>query len=99
MATFGRLLEGEEDELVGFEPSLVKIEDAEEAAAIGRTHNANAVFTGDPERRVPGTVFEISDAELAAADSYESTAHYERISTVLGSGKEAWVYVHNRPRS
>ena len=94
MSTFGRLLKGQTDELVGFEQSLVEIEDPEKRTATGQTHHANAVFNGDPASRVSGTLFEISDAELAAADEYEKPARYERISTVLSSGKRAWVYVH-----
>lgn len=39
-------------------------------------------------------VFEIADAELAAADEYERTAAYTRIAATLASGKQAWVYVH-----
>jgi gamma-glutamylcyclotransferase (GGCT)/AIG2-like uncharacterized protein YtfP len=41
---------------------------------------------------VSGVVFEISDAELAAADQYEHTAGYARIAVNLASGKQAWVY-------
>jgi hypothetical protein len=41
-----------------------------------------------------GTLFALTDAELAAADAYERTAAYERIAVVLASGKHAWVYVH-----
>lgn len=95
MSTFGRLLSGQKDELVGFEQSLVEIEDPKERTATGKTHHANAVFNGDLASRVRGTVFEISEAELVAADRYEAPAHYERISTVLASGTEAWVYVHS----
>jgi hypothetical protein len=38
-------------------------------------------------REISGTVFEITDAELAAADLYEQFAAYERISATLASGK------------
>jgi gamma-glutamylcyclotransferase (GGCT)/AIG2-like uncharacterized protein YtfP len=79
-ATFGRLLEGEHDTLVGFKPSTA------------RSH-ANVTFTGQPEDRVPGVVFELTDAELAAADIYEQRASYARVAAVLASGKQAWVYV------
>jgi hypothetical protein len=44
---------------------------------------------------VSGTVFEISDAELASADRYEMSA-YCRVAAVLASGKRAWVYVDAR---
>ena len=95
LATFGRLLHGQRDELPRFEPSLVKIEDSELVATSGKTHHANAAFTGRSDSRVTGTVFEITDAELAAADRYERLAAYTRIAAVLTSGKKAWVYVHD----
>ena len=93
-ATFGRLLHGHRDELPGYEPSLVEIEDPRQAAAAGRTHHANVIFNGRAGSRVPGTVFEVTDAELAAADEYERPASYERVAVTLASGKQAWVYVH-----
>jgi gamma-glutamylcyclotransferase (GGCT)/AIG2-like uncharacterized protein YtfP len=94
LATFGRLLHGQRDELTQFEPSSVRIEDSQAAGAAGRTHHANVTFNGRNDSRVGGTVFEVSDTELAAADEYEQRAAYERIATVLASGKQAWVYVH-----
>jgi gamma-glutamylcyclotransferase (GGCT)/AIG2-like uncharacterized protein YtfP len=45
---------------------------------------------------VSGTVFDVSDAELAAADRYEQAATYVRIAAVLASGKQAWLYVDAR---
>jgi gamma-glutamylcyclotransferase (GGCT)/AIG2-like uncharacterized protein YtfP len=94
LSTFGRLLRGQGDELPGFESSLVPIEDAQVVATSGRTHHANATFNGRRDSRVSGTVFEITDAELAAADRYEQVAAYIRVAATLASGKEAWVYVH-----
>jgi len=95
LSTFGRLLNGERDELPGFEPSLARILDPSAAAAAGRTHHANVTFKGD-DSRVIGMVFEVTDAELAAADTYERAAGYRRIAAVLASGKQAWVYVAAR---
>lgn len=92
-ATFGRLLEGHPDELAGFAPHLVPVDDPEEAAS-GQTHHANVVETGSDLDRVPGVVFEISEAELAAADDYERDAAYTRMAVVLTSGAHAWVYRH-----
>jgi gamma-glutamylcyclotransferase (GGCT)/AIG2-like uncharacterized protein YtfP len=91
--TFGRLLHGQRDELPGFEQSLVRIEDPQIVAASGKTHHANATFNGKDDSCVSGTVFEITDAELAAADQYEQTAAYKRIAVTLASGKQSWVYV------
>ena len=96
LSTFGRLLQGQRDELPGFEQSLVRIEDPQEVAACGRTHNANVTFNGRNDSRVSGTVFEVTDTELAAADRYEQPAAYKRIAATLASGKRAWVYLHAR---
>jgi gamma-glutamylcyclotransferase (GGCT)/AIG2-like uncharacterized protein YtfP len=92
LSTFGRLLHGERDELPQFEPSLVAIGDPRMVAALGRTHHANVTFNGRHESRVSGTVFEITDAELAATDRYEQPAAYARIAVTMASGKQAWVY-------
>ncbi|MCH8537352.1 MAG: gamma-glutamylcyclotransferase [Alkalimonas sp.] len=40
---------------------------------------------------VVGTVFEITDAELAQADDYE-VADYVRINATLKSSTECWIY-------
>jgi GNAT superfamily N-acetyltransferase len=79
-STFGRLLDGERDELRGFGLSSTGI-------------HANVLFTGRDDSRVAGTALEVTDAELAAADEYEHRAKYKRIAVTLASGKEAWVYV------
>jgi gamma-glutamyl AIG2-like cyclotransferase len=52
-------------------------------------------FTGKRQDCAPGTVFEITDAELAHADAYEVAA-YVRVKAPLASGLEAWVYVDAR---
>jgi hypothetical protein len=96
LATLGRRLIGQSDELPGFEPSLVTIEDPQVVARIGKTHHANARFNGNQESRVPGTAFEITDAELASFDHYEEAFSYTRIAAVLASGRRAWAYVHAR---
>jgi gamma-glutamylcyclotransferase (GGCT)/AIG2-like uncharacterized protein YtfP len=96
LSTFGRLLKGQRDELPGFEPSSVRIEDPNVVAASGTTHHANVTFNGKADSRVSGTVFEITDDELAAADRYEQLARYKRVAARLASGKQAWVYVDAR---
>jgi gamma-glutamylcyclotransferase (GGCT)/AIG2-like uncharacterized protein YtfP len=93
---YGRPVNGTPDELPGFEPAEVKIDDPELAAKLGTTHHANAILSTDPARRVTGTVFEVTDAELARTDAYEAPHAYKRIAVTLASGREAWVYVHAR---
>jgi hypothetical protein len=94
LSTLGRRLHGERDELLGFEPSFVRIEDPQVVAAIGKTHHANARFSGNHDSRVPGMVFEITDAELSRIDEYEVAFSYQRVVARLASGRQAWVYVH-----
>ncbi len=91
ISTFGRLLSGQADELVGFARCLQTIEDERFVAQGGTPQQDIVRFNGQPESRVPGSVFEVSEAELARADAYEP-AGYKRICTVLASGKTAWVY-------
>ena len=55
LATFGRLLAGRRDELVGFEPSQVPIAPARLAAFPGKTYHDNVVRTGGADSRVTGT--------------------------------------------
>ena len=98
MSTFGRLLQGQPDELVGFEPSLLRVEDPEFVATSGKAHHAVVRFNGKSDSRVRGTVFELSESELASADQYEP-AGYKRISATLASGRQAWVYADARSSS
>jgi len=95
MSTFGRLLQGRPDELIGFEQSLLEVEDPEFVATSGKAHHAIVKFNGRDDSRVSGTVFEVSESELARADEYEP-AGYKRVSAILASGKEAWVYADAR---
>jgi hypothetical protein len=87
LSTFGRLLRGQRDELPGFEPSLVR--NPAIVRATGKTHHANAMYTGHQKSSVRGTLFEISDGELAAGDEYERAAGYKRIQITPASAREA----------
>lgn len=95
LATFGRPLIGAADALVGYRQSMVAIDDPEVVRTSGKTHHPIVAFTGDSADRVPGAVFEITEAELAQADAYEVAA-YVRVKAPLASGLEAWVYVDAR---
>jgi hypothetical protein len=91
ISTFGRLLVGQPDELVGFEQSLFRIDDPDFVASSGKADHAVVRFNGKQDSRVSGTAFEVSDSELARADAYEP-AGYTRIRVMLASGRQAWVY-------
>lgn len=96
LCTFGRLLRGHADELVGAELSTLRIDDADVVATSGKTDHPIVRLNGRVNSRVRGTVFELTDAELAHADRYEVAA-YKRVAARLASGNEAWVYVDARP--
>ena len=90
--TFGRLLTGAADALPGYSRTMVRIIDPAVIAASGVDHHPIVVASDDPDDSVEGMVFEITAAELAAADTYE-VSDYKRVDVVLKSGLRAWVYV------
>ncbi|MEA3064034.1 MAG: hypothetical protein QOJ27_469 [Sphingomonadales bacterium] len=92
LATFGRLLEGQADELAGFALSPMAITDPHVVAASGAAVHTIARPSGNPEDRVPGILFRLTREELDAADRYES-GPIVRIRVRLASGADAYVYV------
>jgi gamma-glutamylcyclotransferase (GGCT)/AIG2-like uncharacterized protein YtfP len=91
-ATFGRLLEGRPDALVGYALAPLAITDPAVVATSGSAVHSIAQRTGDPANIVQGMVFTITREELEAADRYEVDA-YARVLARLASGAEAFVYV------
>ncbi len=91
-ANFGRLLTGTADRLTGFVIGEIEITDPEVIAESGLTHHLILHPSGDPADIVDGTVFRITEDELAAADVYEAE-DYRRIEVSLASGLVAWVYI------
>jgi gamma-glutamylcyclotransferase (GGCT)/AIG2-like uncharacterized protein YtfP len=92
LATFGRELNGQPDAIIGYDLDYVTITDPHVIATSGSARHPILRSTNRPDAHVDGTVFTISDAELAAADEYE-VDDYRRISVPLRSGARAWVYV------
>jgi gamma-glutamylcyclotransferase (GGCT)/AIG2-like uncharacterized protein YtfP len=93
-SAFGRRLSGRKDALPEYEPAFVKIEDPQMSARLGRTHHANVLYNGNAASLVQGTVFDVTDAELARSDKFEAEFSYVRVMAPLASGRESWVYVH-----
>jgi len=92
LAIFGRALDGRADVLPGYTLSPLQITDPDVIAASGTALHTIVRRTGDPLDEVPGLVFRITQAELAAADAYE-VADCKRVTVRLGSGIDAFVYV------
>ena len=95
LALFGRALEGRADALPGHALSPLPITDPAVIATSGSATHTIAHETGDPRDRIPGVVFRITRAELAAADAYE-VSDCKRVTVRLESGLDAFVYVDAR---
>ena len=92
LASFGRLLEGEADALVGWRRDWLEITDPAVLAASGERFHPVVSRSDDMADTVEGTVFRITADELAAADRYE-VSDYVRVQAPLRSGRQAWVYM------
>ena len=86
LATYGRPLDGTPDALVGYRLERVLIEDPHVVQLSGKAVHTIARETGDPSDRIPGMLFELTEAELDSTDAYESAA-YARIAVTLESGR------------
>lgn len=92
--TFGRLLDGEPDALVGFSRTMLEITDPAVLASSGETFHPVVSRSNEDADRIDGMVFEITEQELIQADSYE-VSDYKREYVVLASGRSAWLYVQS----
>ena len=86
---FGRVLNGQPDALPGFRVEFITITDSEVVATSDSDRHPLVIASDDPEDAVEGLVFEITDAELAAADAFE-VDDYARQEVRLRSGTKAW---------
>ena len=91
ISTFGRLLEGKPDTLVGFTLAPLEISDPAVIALSGKAVHAIARRTGRDEDRIEGLVFLLTPEEIEAADRYEVDA-YARVEAELLSGTRAFFY-------
>lgn len=91
-SSFGRLLKGTKDTLVGYELEEIHIDDEGVVATSGLAYHPIAFYTGDSSDEIEGIVFEITDDELHQSDKYE-VSQYRRVEATLKSGTRAWVYV------
>jgi gamma-glutamylcyclotransferase (GGCT)/AIG2-like uncharacterized protein YtfP len=87
IATFGHELTGRKDLLPGYVRTITETREV---------LYFNIEPSSSPEDSVSGTLFEITDEELATADRYEKDREYRRISVTLRSGLQAWAYCRVR---
>ena len=88
---FGRTLDGHKDTLEGYQLSQITITDQAVIKKSGKTIHPILRFTGCPSDIVEGSVYQITDEELAQADHYE-VEQYLRVRGQFSSGKSAWIY-------
>jgi len=90
-SVFGTELAGESDAVIAHRLGQVTIEDPHVIAVSGSATHPALVPDDTPGAEVPGTVFTLTDEQLAAADNYEVDV-YRRVEVPLRSGRTAWVY-------
>ncbi|MDR9468590.1 gamma-glutamylcyclotransferase family protein [Marinospirillum sp.] len=95
LANFGRELSGVKDTLQGYTVGEMVITDERVLRESGKAIHPILRFTGDLAEEVRGTVFELTEAELAQADDYE-VDDYVRTLARLKSGTECWIYAAAR---
>ncbi|RYG30398.1 MAG: gamma-glutamylcyclotransferase [Chitinophagaceae bacterium] len=91
LSVFSRTLTGHKDAITGYKLSTIRIKDDEVVLVSGLTHHL-ILIPGEPDDKVDGMVFEITNEELLQADSYEAE-DYKRILVPTVAGRRVWVYV------
>ena len=90
--TYGRILNGKKDFLLGFKLGKVKITDPVVLNKSQEKFHPIAIPTQDSNKIIEGVVFEITTEELEATDKYE-VSDYKRVKAQLKSGMNCWVYI------
>jgi len=98
LETFGRLLQGSNDTLIGYKLSTVRITDDDVLSKSEQEYHLIAIPSEQETDAIDGIIFEITPEELLAADGYETDA-YKREKLTFRSGRTAWVYVAASPAS
>lgn len=91
-AVFGRTLDGAPDAVTGYRLGSVTIADPQVLQASGLAVHRILHPTGDPRDVVDGQVLALTDADLIAADAYETDA-YRQVTAKARSGLRVFVYV------
>ena len=89
---FNRLLEGQEDVLVGYKKELIRISVDPTINSSGSEEHSIISYTGNSSDLIEGVVYAVTNDELRRADDYE-TADYKRVLVTLKSGRTSWVYI------
>ena len=90
--TFGRILNGTKEKLLGYKTDRLRITDHSVINSSNTDSHPIIRYTGNEIDLVEGMVFEVTHDELLLADSYE-VDDYTRIKVKFKSGRGGWVYV------
>jgi gamma-glutamylcyclotransferase (GGCT)/AIG2-like uncharacterized protein YtfP len=90
--SFGRILTGSPDQLKAYKLEQLSITDKMVLLRSEQAAHPIAVPSANMDDFIAGTVFEITDKELAQSDDYE-VSDYKRVEVILASHKKAWAYV------
>jgi gamma-glutamylcyclotransferase (GGCT)/AIG2-like uncharacterized protein YtfP len=91
LANFGRKLAGSKDSLPLYRVGQLRITDQRVLKESGKEFHPILEYTGNSCDEVSGTVFELSNKEIALADDYE-VDDYQRVRATLKSGRSCWIY-------
>ncbi|WPO78977.1 gamma-glutamylcyclotransferase family protein [Flavobacterium sp. KACC 22761] len=86
---FNRILTGIADQLLGYKLKSLKIEEE-----FGMADYVVAVPSENSADIIHGVLYEVSIADLAKVDLFESNA-YKRVQVKLQSGETAWIYMES----
>ncbi len=86
---FNIILTGTPDQLLGHKLKSLQIEEE-----FGMADYVVVIPSTDPSDIIHGVTFDVSTAELAKVDIFESNA-YKRVQVTLMSGIVAWIYIEN----
>lgn len=90
-ANFGRKLVGYKDSLPQYVVDQLRIKDPRVLRESGMEFHPILRYTGNSKDQVTGTVFELTEDEIARADDYE-VDDYRRVKAQLKSGRICWIY-------
>lgn len=92
LESFGRLLKGTKEVLIGFKIEQLKITDKQVLLKSGKQFHPVAIPTNNKNDIINGTLYKISSQELKQADNYE-VDDYKKIEATFKSGNKGWVYI------
>lgn len=92
--TFGRLLNRTVDIVKGYKLDNIKIQNPEIITLMDNDFHPVAKSTNNLNDEITGTVFELSDEDMAKIETYtQEYTSLTKTEVTLGSGKKSWMYV------